>query len=195
MAGRTVRGGRFFNPHACMTSNALLVIGRHQAWSNRLSFNKRLAVTTTTLGRFLGNNAVVVTPLAKGAGLTMKSECQLAAFNLFLERLHNFAMGHLCFLELIRQNRDIHYFGNLIRRVGGGWFFPGFQHSGGQFVRLLCRPVANRHWLHMAVKARTGISITGKFLIDILVTTGTFRLGFLVVMAADATLRSICLVH
>lgn len=101
MAGRAVSGGRFLNLHASMTPYALLVIGRNQTRANRLSFNKRLTVTASALGRFLSDNTVMVTPLAQGSRLAVEYRRQLVALNLFLECLHDFSMRHLGFLKLI----------------------------------------------------------------------------------------------
>ena len=63
MAARAVCSGRFFYTYACMAADTLLMIGPYQTRANRLSFDKRLTVTTAALGRFLGDNAVVVTSL------------------------------------------------------------------------------------------------------------------------------------
>lgn len=195
MAGRAVCGGRFFNPHPRMAPNALLVIGRYQARANRLPFNERLAVTAAALGWFFSDYAVVVTPLAESSRFTVISDGKLAVLDFFLKRLDDFTVGHPRLLELIRQNLDVHYFRNLIHGVGCGRFFPGFQHKGRQFVRLLHRRIDQRHGFHMAGQAGAGVFIAGKLLIDILVTTRTFRLRFLVVVAANTTLGGIRLVH
>ena len=92
MTGGTICCNRFLNTHFPVAFHTLPVIGGHQSRFEGIFLVKRSAMAIAAFGRIFGRRTVMVATLAERALLTMKIFGQFVIFNIFEQRIYNFAV-------------------------------------------------------------------------------------------------------
>ena len=183
---------QFFHSHAIVTADTRPVIGSVQARFEQITLIERPVVAVGAQGRFPADRAVVVAALTHYIFTAMEIPGQLAVINMFCQGIDNFFMGHLHGRVFFRQKPD----GDTVRDLVGRKAEGNIGRIRPEIVqRIKFRPDRCQN-----LRRGSGVAdIAGMFrqaaLFHEPMTSGAGRFCFLDLMAADAAVIGLRLVH